>query len=77
LSCQARTLERRQFYSVSEIIDRQCFLDPRKIKIVGAKNLQVPKLIAQAQLVVSLELAAMAGATDALKVFAAVGIPSS
>jgi len=42
--------------------------------MVGAKNLQVSKLIAQAELVVSLELAAMAGPADALKVFPAVWI---
>ncbi len=34
-------------------------MDARKIKMVGVKNLDVAKLIAQAQLVVGLELVAM------------------
>ncbi len=56
-------------------VQDQCPLDPPKIKIVGAKNLQVPQLIPHAQLVVCLELAPVAGPADALKVFATVGIP--
>jgi len=44
---------------------------------VGAKNLQVTKFIAQAELVVRLQLAAMAGSADTLKVFAAVWIANS
>src|SRR5712692_3669338 len=43
--------------------------------MVGAQNLQVPQLIPHAQLVVCLKLVAVAGAADALKVFAAVWIP--
>jgi hypothetical protein len=46
----------------------------RKIKIVRAKDLQVAKLVPQAQLVLSLELVPMAGAANTSKVFAAVGI---
>ena len=59
-----------------QAVQRQRALDPSKIKMVGAKNLQVTKLIAQAQLVVRLELVAMAGSADTLKVFAAVWIAS-
>ena len=44
--------------------------------MVGAKNLQVAKLITQAELVVGLELAAMTGSADTLKVFATVWIAS-
>lgn len=51
-------------------------LDPHKIRIVGAKNLQVSQLIPHTQLVVSLELVAMAGSADALKVFPSVWIAS-
>ncbi len=40
--------------------------------MVGAKNLQVTQLISQADFVVSLELATMAGSVDTLKVFAAI-----
>jgi len=43
--------------------------------MVGAKNLQVPKLIAHAQLVVGLELVTVARAADALEVFPAVWVP--
>jgi hypothetical protein len=43
---------------------------------VGAKNFQVPKLIAHAKLVVSLELVPVAGSADTLKVFPAVWITS-
>lgn len=43
---------------------------------MGAKNLQVTKFIAQAKFVISLELAAMAGSADTLKVLAAVWIAS-
>ena len=77
VKCHARGLELRRFRPSSETVNGQCSANAQQIKIVGAQNFQVPKLVAQAQLVVSLELAAMAGATDALKVFAAVGIPSS
>jgi hypothetical protein len=45
--------------------------------MVGAKNLHVAQFIAQAQLVVSLQLVAMAGSADTLKVFATVWIASS
>ena len=44
---------------------------------MSSKNLQVAQLIAQAQLVVSLELVTMAGPADTLKVFAAIRIASS
>jgi hypothetical protein len=44
--------------------------------MVGAKNFQVTKLIAQAKFVVRLELAPMAGSADTLKVFTAVWIAS-
>jgi hypothetical protein len=43
---------------------------------MGAKNLQITKLIAQAKFVVGLELAAMAGTADTLKVFPTVWIAS-
>ena len=45
--------------------------------MVGAKNFHVTKPIAQAQLVVGLELVAMAGVANTLKVFAAVWIAGS
>ena len=60
-----------------QAVQRERSLDACKIKIVGAKNLQVTKLIPQAELVISLELATMAGSADTLKVFAAVGIANS
>ena len=44
--------------------------------MVGAKDLQVTKLIPQAELVISLELATMAGSADTLKVFPPVWIAS-
>jgi hypothetical protein len=44
--------------------------------MVGAKNLQITKFITQAELVVRLELVAMAGSADTLKVFATVWIAS-
>jgi hypothetical protein len=44
--------------------------------MVGAENFQVTKLIAQAKLVVSLELATMAGSANTLKVFPTVWIAS-
>ena len=40
----------------------------------GWKNLQVAKLIAQAEFMVSLEFVAVAGSADTLKVFATIGI---
>jgi len=40
--------------------------------MVGAKNFEIAQLIAQAQLVISLQLAAVTGSADALKVFATV-----
>ena len=43
---------------------------------MGAKNLYVAKLVAQAQLMVRLVLVAVAGPADALKVFGAVRIAS-
>ena len=43
---------------------------------MDSKNLQVTKPIAQAQLVVGLELATMAGSADTLKVFPTVWIAS-
>jgi hypothetical protein len=57
-----------------QTIDGKCAFDARKIKVVGAKNLEIAQLIAQAELVVRLQLVAMAGATDTLKVFPAVWI---
>jgi len=42
--------------------------------MVGAKNLQITKLIPQTQLVVGLQLVSMADPADALKVFATVWI---
>src|SRR5258708_34028384 len=53
-------------------VHRQCPLNPPKIKIVRAKNLQVAQFIPESQLVVSLELVPMPGGAHALKVFAAV-----
>jgi hypothetical protein len=44
--------------------------------MMPAKKLQVAELITQAQFVVGLELIAMAGSADALKVFSAVRITS-
>jgi len=44
---------------------------------VGKKNFEVTQLISHAQLMVSLELVAVASATDTLKVFSAVWIASS
>ena len=52
-------------------------LDACKIEMVGAKNLQVAQLIAQAKFVVSLELATMASSADTLEVFTAVWIANS
>jgi hypothetical protein len=43
---------------------------------VGAENLQVPQLIPQAELVVRLQLAAMAESADTLKILATVWIAS-
>jgi len=45
--------------------------------MVGAKNVEVTKLIAQAQLVIGLQLVAMAGSANALKVLTAIRIASS
>jgi len=59
-----------------ETIEGKCPLYSRQIKIVGAKNFEVAQLIPQTQLVISLELATMAGPADTLKVFAAVWITS-
>lgn len=42
--------------------------------MVGAKNVEVAELVAQAQLVVSLELVPVAGSADALKVLTAIWI---
>jgi len=44
---------------------------------VGAKNLEVAKLIAQTQLVIGLEFIPVARSTDTLKVFTAVWIACS
>jgi hypothetical protein len=60
-----------------QAVQRQRAFDPSKIKMAGAENLEVAELIAQAELVVSLELATMAGSANALKVFAAVWIACS
>ena len=54
----------------------QRMLHPRNIKMMLAKVLEVAQLIAQAELVVCLELVAMAGAADTLKVLATVWIAS-
>src|SRR5437899_1023475 len=43
--------------------------------MMGPKNFAIAELIPQAQLVVGLELVAMAGPADTLKVLAAIGIP--
>jgi hypothetical protein len=75
--CQARALELRQSRLPLETVNRQCPLNACQIKIVCAQNFQVAELIAQAQFVVRLELAAMAGSADTLKVFPAVWIASS
>ena len=45
--------------------------------MVGPKNLKVTKVISQAQFMVHLELAAIAGPANALKVFAAIWIAGS
>ena len=73
----SRPSPRRFLRQELQTIDGKRSLDTLQIKMVGAKNLQVTKLIAQAQLVVGLELAAMAGSADTLKVFAAVWIAGS
>ena len=57
-----------------ETVSRKCPLNARHIKVVGAKNFQISKLIAETKLMVSLEFVSMAGAADTLKVFAAVWI---
>jgi hypothetical protein len=44
--------------------------------MVGSKNLEISQLIAQAQFVVCLEFATMAGTADTLKVFPTVWIAS-
>jgi len=51
--------------------------DSFHIEVVLTKDLQIPKLISQAQLVVRLELVAVTGPTDALQIFPAVRIPCS
>ena len=58
-------------------VDSKCTFYPSKIEMVGTKNVEVPKLVAQTQLVVCLEFVAMAGSANTLKVFAAVGIARS
>jgi hypothetical protein len=49
-------------------------LNPSKIKIVGAKYLQVAQLVAQAKFVIRLQLVPVAGSADALKVLTAIWI---
>jgi hypothetical protein len=44
--------------------------------MVGAKNLQVAKLIPQTKFVIGLELVTMADSADTLKVFPAIWIAS-
>jgi hypothetical protein len=58
--------------------DRQSLVlaRPGKIKMVGAKNLQVAELVPQTKFVIGLELVTMAGSADTLKVFPAIWIAS-
>jgi hypothetical protein len=49
-------------------------LDAPQIKVVGPKNFDVAKLVAQTQPVVGLELVPVAGSANALKVFSTVWI---
>ena len=44
--------------------------------MVGAKNLQVAKLVPQTKFVIGLELVTMAGSADTLKIFPAIWIAS-
>ena len=44
--------------------------------MVGAKTLQVAKLVPQTKFVIGLELVTMAGSADTLKVFPAIWIAS-
>jgi hypothetical protein len=62
------------FPSELQPIKSEGTLDACTIKMVDPKNLNVTKLVAQAQLVVSLEFVAVAGTADALKVFPPVWI---
>jgi len=55
---------------------RDSALVARKIEVVGSENFEVPKLVSQTQFMVCLQLAAMAGSADTLKVFATVWIAS-
>ena len=57
-----------------QAVERKCTLDPSKIEIVDAKNFEIAQLIAQAEFVIGLQLVAVAGSADALKIFAAVWI---
>ena len=59
-----------------ETIEGKCALDARKIKVVGSENFEVPKLVAQTQFMVCLQLAAMAGSADTLKVLPTIWIAS-
>jgi len=58
-----------------EPVQRKRPLGTRNIKMVGAKNLQVPQLIPHAKLVVCLKFVPVAGSTDALEVLPAVWVP--
>src|SRR5258706_2240152 len=51
--------------------------DSFHIEMVLPKNLQVPKFISQAQLVVGLKFVAVIRSTDTLQIFPAVRIPCS
>jgi len=50
--------------------------DPRHVKAVCPEDFEVTKSVAEAQFVVRLELVAVAGPADALKVLAAVRVAS-
>jgi hypothetical protein len=49
--------------------------DSFHIEMVFPKNLQIPKFISQAQLVVGLKFVAVVRSTDTLQIFPAVRIP--
>ena len=77
LSFKIEALPGRFLRQELQTIESKRALDPCKIEMVGAKDLQVAEFIPQTQLVVGPELAAMAGSADTLKVFAAVRIACS
>ena len=51
-----------------QTVHSQCTFDARHIKVVSAQDLEIPKLVAHAQFVIGLQLAAVTAPANALKV---------